>query len=119
VSTTVHEPTFFFPGTTTRNLGRLSRGRDMLSRTGHRCTYQPAPGGFWTCGHNVVISATDATQAQERAQLATAHDPGQASADGTGRSVADAAEPASEMPTCPTTAPLAAGGHSEAFARAS
>lgn len=115
----VAEPTFFLPGATTENLGRLSRGRSMLSKLGHHCTYQPAPGGFWTCGHNVVISATDSHEAQQRAQIATAQEPGQVSADGTGRSVAVAPTPASEMPVCPTTALAAADGHSGAFARAS
>jgi hypothetical protein len=110
---------FILADTRTHNLGRLSRGRTMQSKRGHLCVYQPATGGFWTCGHNIVISAIDARAARHRAQIATAQEPGQVSADGTGRSVAAAPTPASEMPTCPTTAPLAAGGLSEAFARAS
>lgn len=102
-------------------LGRLSRGRDMLSSRGHRCIYQPSCHGTWVCGHNFVIRATDARAAVLRAeaQIATAHEPGQVSADGTGRSVAVAPTPASESPACPTTAVSAAGGRSEAFQRAS
>lgn len=103
----------------TYNLGRLPRGRAMMSKRGHGCVYQPTAHGYWECGHHILISAIDARAAQRRAQIATAQQPGRVSADETGRSVDVAPTPASEMPACPTTAQSAAGGHSEAFARAS
>lgn len=103
-------------------LGRLSRGRDMLSKRGHLCTFQVNRAGLWACGHNDIVWPRDARDAVARAAalIAATPQPRQASADGTGRSVAVAAEPVSERPACPTTGPTTvAGGPSEAFARAS